>query len=102
MEKIIVKKFNGWYVEKVLLWFVMLLICIVQVEIDGVSYYVVDEKGQIVCFNGVEYVNNVFGKMIIDKVVLVYNLFYVEMVGQLEDGLQFVLEVDFNWCVEKV
>ncbi|HCR78828.1 MAG TPA: hypothetical protein DIW42_04055, partial [Alcanivorax sp.] len=52
MEKITVKKLNGRHVEKVLLRSVTLSICIVQVEIDGVSYHVVDEKGQIVRFNG--------------------------------------------------
>ena len=115
MEKITVKKLNGRHVEKVLLRSVTLSICIVQVEIDGVSYppeqfttpadgvsyHVVDEKGQIVRFNGAEHANNVLGKMTTDKAVLVHNSPYAEMAGQPEDGPQPPLEVDFNWRAEK-
>ena len=101
MEKITVKKLNGRHVEKVLLRPVTLSICIVQVEIDGVSYHVVDEKGQIVRFNGAEHANNVLGKMTTDKAVLVHNSPYAEMAGQPEDGPQPALEVDFNWRAEK-
>ena len=101
MEKITVKKLNGRHVEKVLLRSMTLSICIVQVEIDGVSYHVVDEKGQIVRFNGAEHANNVLGKMTTDKAVLVHNSPYAEMAGQPEDGPQPPLEVDFNWRAEK-
>lgn len=97
MEKITVKKLNGRHVEKVLLRSVTLSICIVEVEIDGVRYHVVDHNGKIVRFSGAEHANNVLGKMTTDKAVLVHTSSHAEMAGQPEEGPQPPLEVDYNW-----
>ena len=101
MEKITVKKLNGRHVDKILLRSVTLSICIVQVEIGGVVHNVVDEKGQIVRFNGAEHANNVLNKLTTDQAVLVHQSPYAEMAGQPDDGPQPPLEVSFNWRADK-
>ncbi|MBM7334144.1 DUF6482 family protein [Alcanivorax marinus] len=101
MEKITVKKLTNRHVDKVILRSVVISICIVQVEIDGVRYQVVDEKGQIVRFNGPEHANNVLGRMTTDRAVLLHQSPYAEMAGQPEGEPTPPLEVDFNWRADR-
>ena len=100
MNKITLKKLNNRHVEKVLLRSVTLSICIVEVDIDGVRYHVVDGKDKIVRFNGPEHANNVLSRMTTDKAVLVHQSPYPEMAGQPEGEPTPPLEVDFNWRAE--
>ena len=100
MNKITLKKLNNRHVDKVLLRSVTLSICIVEVDIDGVRYHVVDGKDKIVRFNGAEHANNVLSRMTTDKAVLVHQSPYAEMAGQPEGEPTPPLEVDFNWRAE--
>ncbi|MDX1805233.1 MAG: DUF6482 family protein [Alcanivorax sp.] len=96
MEKITVKALKNRHAEHILLRSVTLSICTVQVRLDSTLYWLVDDQGSVMRFNGPEHANNQLAFLTTDAASLVHQSAHAEMVGQ-PDGEVAPLEVPYNW-----
>ncbi|EKF75271.1 cation transport ATPase [Alcanivorax hongdengensis A-11-3] len=96
MEKITVKALKKRHAEHILLRSVTLSVCTVQVQLEGTLYWVVDEQGRVMRFNGPEHANNQLAFLPTDSASLVHQSAHAEMVGQ-PDGEVAPLDVPYNW-----
>ncbi|MEH6785405.1 MAG: DUF6482 family protein [Alcanivorax jadensis] len=97
METISPKKLHKRKADEVEIFSACLSVCTVKVRFADTWYWVADDSGKIMRFNGPEHANNQLQTLSTDSAHLLHHSAHAEMVGQPEGEVIPPLRVRFHW-----
>jgi len=97
METISPKKLHKRKADEVEIFSACLSVCTVKVRFGDTWYWVADDSGKIMRFNGPEHANNQLQTLSTGTAHLLHHSAHAEMVGQPEEEVIPPLRVRFHW-----